>query len=282
MYMKKVSALMLMTLLAFFLAACGNESASEDKSSTDEPKNAATTEEEKTKDAETEENASETEDTGSAESQAEFMEGVEDVSDVELTLGVEKTYLWEDDASGIKYLSYYAGVENESDKAVDIGAASVTFKNEDDGSIATVSNTVSVAPNVIGPGEIAYVTVNEPAGDLEIDTNVSAELGIDLIPATAEVQWLDFTNVNGKVKGTGLNVTAEVENTTGEKQEEVSTVVGVYSGDEFLGVLEGGVETSLDADAKSGVEMFYPPFPTEAAAKADSFEGAAYSIKYQE
>ncbi len=273
--MKKVSALLLMSLLVFYLAACGKESTSEDNTTKNKIKNetAAT---QTTEDAEIEE--SETEDTRSTESQAESMEDLEDISDLELTLGKEKTYFWEDESTGTKYLSYYAVIENESDKAQDIRAASVTFNN-DDGKVIYVSEYLSVAPSVIGPGEIAYVSASQPAGILDINTKITVELAMNSIPTTSEVQWLDISHEDATMDNGSFGVSGEVTNNTDKKQDYIHAVVGVYNGDKFLGVMEGGVETSLDTGAKSGVEMFYPPFPTEAAKKADSYEMAAYSIK---
>jgi hypothetical protein len=280
--MKKLLSSLTLLLLALVLTACGNsdsEATSEsDAKNEDAPRGDQVVEEvpSETEDKKQEEK----QDTSSAATQSEWMERQENGYEAEISIGAEKTYLWEEESTGIKWLSYYAGVINDGDKAIDVSNASVTFKNEDDGSVITVSTQgIDFSPSVIAPGEIAYVSVYEPAKDLDVSTKVSAELSIDPLPTNGEVQWLDVTNIKGTASETDLKVTAEVTNSSDSKEEDVSTVAGVYDGDEFLGVLEGGLSIGLEPGDTTGAELFTPPFPDEFAKDGLEYEVGAYIIK---
>lgn len=284
--MPKSLSVAVVLMLTLFLAACGSDA------STSESKNEGTTTTEQSGDETSKETKSEDtrgESKDSQElSQAEWMEKHEgqdmDVSDVELGELANKAYLWKENdlAGGAKWLIYYGAIENTSDSTVDISNASVAFKNEEDGTIITESNQgIDFSPSVLAPGEIAYVSVYEPAGELEEGTQVSAEIKIDPIWSAGKTEYLDAENINFEVTSIGtLKVTGEINNSTDSDQDDVNVAAGVYDDQgEFLGVLQGGVTVSIKPGEKGAFELQHPPFPLPE--EATDFDVGAYVTEYE-
>lgn len=278
--MKKILTLTLSGFL--FLSACSeNESQSATES---ENQKETTTEAQETEEQPTENETDEVTEPEAQETEEDYGENYDEATaDVELTVGAEKVYLWEEESTGIKWLSYYAAIFNESDQTVDASNASVTYYDESGEVMAVSTMGIDIHPYVLEPDEFAYVSVHEPAEDFDLSTEVTPEIGIDPMVSNGTVQWLDVEGVKGNNSSTGLNVTGKMTNSGEEKAEEINVVSGVFDENEnFLGVLTGGSDVGIQPGSSSGFELFYPPFPDEEAESASVYEAGAYWIKYEE
>lgn len=204
--------------------------------------------------------------------------------DSSLLVASEKVYLWKDESTDIEWMSYYAMIMNDGDVTIDVRNASVTYYDDEDDSVIAVSTQgIDIHPYILDPGEVAYVNVYEPAKDIDLNTKVSTELGIDPIPSDEKIHWLNVESVNGKITGTGLKITGKMTNDGPKKTSEINVVSGVYDeNDELLGILTGGSEVRLDPNKSSGFELFNPPFPNDIAELATQYEAAAYWVSTEE
>lgn len=275
--MQNVIRLLALLLVSFTLAACGSESTNkEDKNPPKTGKEEKSSNENKTE---------ETEEKSSAERQAEWMEKqtdtMADMENVDLIASLEKVYLWQDESTDIPWISYYAIIENDSDKKVDVRNASVTYYDDEDNVITVSNQGIDFHPYVIDPGEFAVVSVYEPAGDIDLNTKVKAELAIDPTPSSGKVHWLDVDGVNGKKESTGLEVVGKITNKDDLKAEDIEIAVGVFDENEdFLGTLESGTDVGLQPGKSTGFKAFTPPFPDEVAKKASKYDTVAYWIEF--
>ncbi|WP_313431728.1 FxLYD domain-containing protein [Siminovitchia terrae] len=275
--MQNTIRLLALLLVSFTLAACGSESANKEKgNSTKSEKEEISSNEDETKDAE---------DKSSAERQAEYMakqtDTMEDMEDVDILISLEKVYLWQDESTDIPWINYYAIIENDSDKTVDVRNASVTYYDEDDNVLEVSDQGIDFHPYVLDPGEVAVVSVYEPAGDIDLNTKVKAELAIEPTPSSGKVHWLDVDGVNGKKESTGLEVVGKITNNNDLKAEDIEIAVVVFDENEdLLGTLESGTDVGLQPGKSTGFKAFTPPFPDKAAKDASEYDAAAYWIEF--
>lgn len=269
--LRKTFSLLIVGILAIGLAACAEKEVTRSNNK---------------EDIEKENKAHENDDNNSsAERQSEWAvdnsESMKDMDEVDLLIASEKVYLWQEESSDIKWMSYYAVIENDSDTTVDVRNASVTYYDDKSNVLAVSDQGIDFHPCVVEPGEVAVASVYEPAEDIDLSTNVKTELAIEPIPSSGKVHWLDVDGVNGKAKNSGLNVLGKMTNSGDTKAEDIKVAVGVLDeNDEFLGTLESGTDVGLAPGKSMGFEAFTPPFPDELAKKASKFEAVAYWIEF--
>jgi hypothetical protein len=254
--MKKLSALLFITLLAAFLTACGNENTEKDS------------------------NAEKAENSQSEENKSTDPPAKDDVSDVELTVDAEKTYLWKA-SSGETQLSYYTKVVNESDKPVDASNAAIAFTNKDNGQkIALDDSEITITPYIIAPGNSAFISVQQSGVDLDTDTPISAELQANLTPAEKSADYADVDYINVGMGDTGLVLEGEISNPSLESVTgKFEVVSALYNGQEFLGTMNTSVDATLPPKVPIGFKITEPPFPDVALEKIDSYEALVYIIR---
>ncbi|MFC7063406.1 FxLYD domain-containing protein [Halobacillus seohaensis] len=244
-------------LSASVLAACGSEDAtmsSDDNNGTEQQEDQKGQEEEEVEEEQAE---------AAVEVQSE-------------TFGARK------DSIDNVYGSYSAVITNTGDKPAMIGDVQVNFEGEGDTIIGTAA-MVSAVPDVIMPGEVAYLGVSkglESATSADEVTDVS--VNIDFDSTNEEPMMLETTSVEVK-EGSHYPyvVTGTVMNPNKEKADDIRLAAGLYDENgEFLGTLNGSIQVSLNQDGKAGFELNYPELPEDVAGKASEVKVKAYNWSF--
>ncbi|TLS36461.1 FxLYD domain-containing protein [Pseudalkalibacillus caeni] len=191
---------------------------------------------------------------------------------------------WEDSIGSI-YASYSAEVTNTGDKPAEIGDIQVNLEG-DDGSIIGTIPMVMATPDIIMPGETAYLgetTLLEGASSA--DEIKTANSNIDFSSTDEEPMMLETDKVKlkeGDVEyGTPYIVTGTVINPNEEKADDIRIAAGLYDENgKFLGALNGSIQVSLNPDGKAGFELSYPELPKDIAGKATEVKVKAYNWSF--
>ncbi|MFD1361108.1 FxLYD domain-containing protein [Lentibacillus salinarum] len=161
------------------------------------------------------------------------------------------------------YAYYAAEITNTGDKPARIGDVQVNIEGADETIIGTISLVTSV-PDVVMPGETAYL--GETTG---LDSVTSAEdvtnasVNIDFDSTDEEPMMLETTDVQvNEANHYPYVVTGTVKNPNDETADDVRLAAGLYDeNDEFIGVLNGSIQVSLNPDGEAGFELNYPEIP---------------------
>ncbi|GGF27489.1 hypothetical protein GCM10010954_28210 [Halobacillus andaensis] len=191
---------------------------------------------------------------------------------------------WEDSIDNV-YASYSAEVTNTGDQPASVGDIQVNFEGED-GSILGTASMLLAVPEVIMPGETAYIgesTIIESVSSADEIANANAN--IDFSSTEEEPMMLDTENVNfseGKDEySSPYQVTGTVINQNEEKADDIRLAAGLYDeGGEFLGTLNGSIEVSLNQDGKAGFELEYPELPEDVKGKVAEVKVKAYNWSF--
>ena len=243
----KKSALLLIVLLMTFLAACGGT------------KNAGDTNQ--NSDNQSEEKSSAKEKT---------------VPTVEIVNQASGAWM---DSIGTVWVHTSAVFENTGDVPVAIGETQMNFKGQDDSILGTATMVYSV-PEVVMPGETAYITestildgITNPAQFKETTFNYNFE------ETEEDANLLEVSGVKG-IKGdeyTPYKVTGIVKNTTDELQDDVRIAAGLYDAEgNLLGVFNGSVDVGINSGSEAGFELSYPDLPEGVADKVATIDVKAY------
>ncbi|MBD3110115.1 hypothetical protein IEO70_17420 [Bacillus sp. AGMB 02131] len=247
----KKSALLLIVLLMTFLTACGGV------------KNAGDTNQKA--DNQSEENSNK------EEKAAE--EAAPNVEIVKQTSGA-----WMDSIDTV-WVHTSAVFENTGDMPVAIGETQMNFKGQDESILGTATMIYSI-PEVVMPGETAYITestildgITDPAQFKETTFNYNFE-------ETDETSnLLEVSGVKG-IKGdeyTQYKVTGIVKNTTEELQDDIRIAAGLYDAEgNLLGVFSGSVDIGINAGSEAGFDLSYPDLPEGIADKVATIDVKAY------
>lgn len=219
----------------------------------------------------------------SGEIQTEILEeqgeSIEDLTD-SVVIGAEKTYLWEEESTGIQWMSYYAMIQNDSDTTIDVRDAQITFYDANDEVVGVSNQGISVYPYVLAPGEYAGVYVYDPPNGINVDEEIHGELAVNPFETEQVVHRLDTDGINNRSDSTGLKVTGEITNNNDSSAQELSVIVAIYDeNDDFLGLVSTGSDSPLQPGSSTGFEAFSPPFPDDELSNVDSFEVDAFWIE---
>ncbi len=197
----------------------------------------------------------------------------------------EETFAaWEDSIDSV-WAHYSAVIKNTGNAPAALGDLQINF-NGKDGSILGTAQMITATPDVIMPGETAYVsesTIMEGASSP--DEFQSADINLDFSKTSEEPMMLETSNVKLKEGnaeyGTPYIVTGTVSNPTNQKADDIRISAALYDeSGKFLGVLDGGIEVSLNPDGKAGFQLNYPELPAEVAGKAAKAEVKAYNWSF--
>lgn len=183
------------------------------------------------------------------------------------------------------YAYYGAEITNTGDKPARIGDIQINFESEDGSIVGTAPMVLSV-PDIVMPGETAYIgeeTGIDAVADAEEITN--ANVNIDFSSTEKEPMMLETENVKfteGKDDySNAYTVTGTVINPNENKADDVRLSAAFYDAEgNFLGVLNGSIMVSLNKDGKAGFELNYPELPKEVKGKAAEVKVKAYNWSF--
>jgi len=265
--MKKTTCILLGLIL--LLAGCGSE----------EPEAQLTQEtskesEEVTESDEVTEEPSETED---------YSLSIPEIEDMEIVN--EVTYAFTDTSSDTNWASYYAEIKNNSELPVDISSSSVVYTDEAGETVLMVSDMgLDVTPQVIDPGETAFVDIYDPIQDPEgFSGTYQANIEMQPIESIDSLVTHETENVNviydengdfSNIRATGtIKITEEVVG------YDLAVIMYDSEGN-FLGTLTGGSdEDLLAAGSTTSFEIENPPFPQYMMPEVAEWKAIAYSIQ---
>ncbi|MGN1386300.1 MAG: FxLYD domain-containing protein [Bacillus sp. (in: firmicutes)] len=243
----KKSALLLIVLLMTFLAACGGTK-----------------------------NAGDTNQNSDNQTEANSSTEKETAPNVEIVNQASGAWM---DSIGTAWVHTSAVFENTGDVPVAIGETQMNFKGQDDSILGTATMIYSV-PEVVMPGETAYITestildgITDPAQFKETTFNYNFE------ETEEDANLLEVSGVKG-IKGdeyTPYKVTGIVKNTTDELQDDVRIAAGLYDAEgNLLGVFNGSVDVGINSGSEAGFELSYPDLPEGVADKVATIDVKAY------
>ena len=224
------------------------------------------------------------EDSSDQPNQTEEEPEQEEKAEASLEIQSEKFGTWEDSIGSI-YASYSAVITNTGDQPASVGDIQVNFEAED-GSIVGTMPMVLAVPDIIPPGETAFIgestildTISSP------DEVAGASTNIDFSSTEEEATLLTTENVK-LIEGAdeyanAYKVTGTVLNENDEKADDIRLAAGLYDAEgNFLGTLNGSIQVSLNPDGKAGFELNYPDLPEEVKGKATEVKVKAYNWSF--
>ncbi|MCA0970834.1 FxLYD domain-containing protein [Halobacillus litoralis] len=217
-----------------------------------------------------------------AEGEQQTEEQVEEQEAAEAVVEIQSDAFgaWKDSIDNV-YASYSAVITNTGDKPAMIGDIQVNFEGSD-GTILGTMPMVLAVPDIVMPGETAYIgenTVLESVSDPEAVTGASAN--VDFSPTNEQPMMLETEGVKlteGKDEYSNVyTVTGTVINPNEEMADDIRLAAGLYDAQgNFLGTLNGSIMVSLNQDGKAGFELNYPELPKEVRGKASEVKVKAY------
>lgn len=203
-------------------------------------------------------------------------------SDPKLELETSTGGAWKDSIDTV-WVHSSAVYVNTGDVPVDIGETQMTFKGTDGSVLGTASSVYSV-PEIVEPGEKAFVTqstilegVTDPAEYAETTYNFGFDKAEDS-PNLLEVSGIKGTKGN---EYTLYKVTGMVKNTTKELQDDIRLSAALYGEDgSLLGILEGSISAGVNPGGEAGFELNYPEIPKDVVDKIAEVEVKAFGWSF--
>ncbi|MGI8352004.1 hypothetical protein NiCM35_19800 [Niallia circulans] len=198
-------------------------------------------------------------------------------------------YKWNNESVGnVPQIVTYATIENTGNVPVNVADTQLTYIDKDGGVIGTTKANgfyANIAPSSIGPGETAYLAINEDI-DEQFDNLKDVEINVAPMKMEIGVNSLksDKLNVIKKDEWGGmLSVTGFILNDTEINNPVVEAGAGLFDKDnKFVGavLLGSDNEIKVSANNKTGVEFSVPSFPSSEIDKVDHAKVSA--IYYDE
>lgn len=237
--MKKLFSVCLVSLLAMNLTACGGTAgtSSQMQSSASAPTSSSTVEE------------------SSATEKTEENSQSEEAEEPLLGIKSEKLHIFTDSIGSTDAI-YLCELVNTGSTSIKLSDVSIDVEDEA-GTLMTVADYVSVYPEVIAPGEIAYICEEVINGTIDTDLDASkaakAIVYCDITEKEKDPISAEVTQINLSVKSNYPNVTGKVKNTGSEDLSMVYVSVPVYSAE---GELQTVIFTIIDK-IKAGEEQSF-------------------------
>jgi hypothetical protein len=198
----------------------------------------------------------------------------------------QETYgVWTDSIDSV-WVHYSAEIVNNGEEAASLGDIQVNFEGTD-GSVLGTDTMLSATPGIIQPGETAYITTSTTLDGYAETDFAKASLNIDFDSVSEEAQLLKADAVKvvdlsaDEYAYSPYMVTGTIINDSGEKADDIRIAAGLYDADgKLLGVLDGSLDVSLNADGKAGFELSYPELPKGTAGKATEAKVKVYNWSF--
>lgn len=184
------------------------------------------------------------------------------------------------DSIGTIWVHASAVYKNTGTTAIDIGETQINYKAQD-GSIMGTSTMVYSTPEIIQPGETAYITestILDGTTDAAEFKEVSFNFGFDKTSEDGKI--LETSGVKGIVGDSFIpyKVTGLVTNTTDAKQDDIRIAAALLDAEgKLLGVLKGSVDVGLNPGGEAGFELTYPDLPAEIVPNIATVEVKAFA-----
>lgn len=248
--MKKFIILMLSLL--FILAACGNSKQTISQSADKESKTDKTEES-----ADTDEKANE-----------------------KLEIADSGSTVWSDSIDSI-WINTAAIYKNTGDVSVNIGETQMNYKGKD-GSILGTSTMIYAVPEIVQPGESAFIVEGTMLNEETSLENYSETTFNFNFEATEEgSNLMEVSAVKGISSEYGYSVTGIVKNSTDVEQEDIRLAAILYDANgKILGGLSGSVDVGLAAGGEAGFELSYPPLPDNIGLKVNKIEVKSFGFTW--
>ncbi len=187
------------------------------------------------------------------------------------------------DSIGSVWVHSAAVYKNTGNVPVDIGETQMTYKGND-GSVLGTSTMIYSVPEIVQPGETAFVGESTIL-DGQTDANNFKETGYNFgFDQTSDDPTILETSAVQGIKGDQYipyKVTGMVKNTTKVKQDDIRLAAGLFDGaGKLVGVLTGSVDIGLNPSGEAGFDLSYPEIPKEAVDKIVKVEVKAYGFNF--
>ena len=167
--------------------------------------------------------------------------------------------------------------KNTGDTPVDIGETQMNYKAAD-GSILGTSTMIYAVPQIVNPGETAFIgesTILD--GTVSKDEFSETTYNFNFEETTEDPNLMEVSAVKGIDGEYGYKVTGLVKNPTAEQQDDVRLAAALFDANgALLGVLEGSVDVGLAPGGEAGFELSYPELPEGVGAKVATIEVKSY------
>ncbi|SDI25191.1 hypothetical protein SAMN05192534_12818 [Alteribacillus persepolensis] len=163
------------------------------------------------------------------------------------------------------YATYSAVIKNTGDAPANIGDIQINFEGEE-GTIVGTAPMVMAVPDVVMPGEEAYISDYTGIEGVESHEAVAdASVNIDFDAADEEPMMLETEGVQVKTDDMfPYIVTGTVINPNEETADDIRLAAALYDdAGELIGVLSGSIQVSLNPDGKAGFELNMPELPSD-------------------
>ncbi len=183
------------------------------------------------------------------------------------------------DSIGSVWVHSAAVFENTGSVPVEIGETQMNFKGQD-GSILGTSSMIYSVPDVVMPGEKAYIGETTLLDSISsADEYKETTYNFNFEETNDKPNLLEVSGISER-RGLAYNpysITGVVKNTTDELQDDIRLAAGLYDSEgKLLGVLEGSVDVGVNAGSEAGFELSYPDIPEEVTDQVKTVDVKAY------
>lgn len=167
--------------------------------------------------------------------------------------------------------------ENTGDTPVDIGETQMNYKATD-GSILGTSTMIYAVPQIVNPGETAFISESTILdGTTSKDDFSETTFNFNFNETTKDPNLMEVSGVKGVDGEYGYKVTGLVKNPTAEQQDDIRLAAALFDANgSLLGVLKGSVDVGLAPGGEAGFELSYPDLPEGVAANVATIEVKSY------
>ncbi|MGE7601862.1 hypothetical protein ACQKL5_05065 [Peribacillus sp. NPDC097675] len=199
---------------------------------------------------------------------------------------IQETFgAWKDSIDSV-WVNYSAEVKNTGNAPASLRDIQINFEGED-GSVLGTASMITATPEVIMPGETAYIgesTILESVKDPKLLNKAYSNIDFDTTdeePVYLKTENVKVNALRGDFSDNPYSVTGNAINDGDEKADDIRLASGLYDEEgNLLGVLNGSLDIGLNAGGKTGFELNYPELPATVKGKAKEVKTIAYSWKW--
>lgn len=183
------------------------------------------------------------------------------------------------DSIGSVWVHSAAVFKNTGSAPVKIDETQIKFKGQD-GSILGSSSMIYPVPDIIMPGEKAYIedtTLLDSISSADEYKETTYKFNFD--ETNEEPNSLEVSGVSERrgLASSPYSITGVVKNTTDELQDDIRLAAGLYdSQGKLLGVLKGRVDVGVNSGSEAGFELSNPDIPEDITDQVETVDVKAY------
>lgn len=188
--------------------------------------------------------------------------------------------IWSDSIDSI-WINTAAVFKNTGEVPVDIGETQMNYKGKD-GSILGTSTMIYAVPEIVQPGESAFIVEGTTLDEAtSLDNYAETTFNFNFDATEEDSNLMEVSAVKGIPSDYGYSVTGIVKNPTDVQQEDIRLAAILYDENgKILGGLSGSVDVGLAAGGEAGFELSYPPLPDNIGSKVNKIEVKSYGFTW--